>query len=54
MGAIIIDEEEFLDAMRKLRIEVAGGGEAYKLYNPDDIASKDNKIRVIRLKYRPA
>ncbi len=52
MGAIIIDESEFLDVMKKLKIEVAGDGDSFKLYNTSDITSKENKIHVMLLKYK--
>jgi hypothetical protein len=54
MGAIVIDEGEILNVMKKLKIEVTGGGDAFKLYNTSDIASKENKIHVMLLKYKHA
>jgi hypothetical protein len=54
MGAIIIDESEFFDVMKKLKIKVTGDGDAFKLYNTGDITSKENKIHVMLLKYKSA
>lgn len=54
MGSIIIDETEFIDTMKKLKVEVSRDQEAYRLYNQSDIASSESKIRVMMLKYRTA
>ncbi len=51
MDAIVLDEAEFLDAMKKLKIGVSEGVGAFKLYNTGDIASKESRIRVVPLKY---
>ena len=52
MGSIIIDEAEFIDTMKKLKVEVSRDQDAYRLYNQGDLVSKESKIRVMLLKYR--
>jgi hypothetical protein len=49
MGAIIIDEMEFKDVMKKLKVEVVGGIDDFRLYNASDINSKGDKIHVVQL-----
>ena len=52
MGSIIIDEAEFIDTMKKLKVEVSRDQDSYRLYNQGDLASRESKIRVMLLKYR--
>jgi hypothetical protein len=54
MGDIIIDEDEFLDTMKKLNIGVSGAAGEFKLYDMDSISSKENMIKILLLKYGPA
>ncbi len=54
MGAIVIDETEFKDVMKKLKIEVVGGLDTFKLYSADDVNSPRGKIHVVQLKFKHA
>jgi len=54
MGAIIIDENDFINTMKKLKVEVSREQDVYKLYNSNDITSRENKIHVLMLKYHRA
>ena len=52
MVSIIIDEAEFIDAMKKLKVEVSQDKDVYRLSNSNDAASMENKISAMVLKYR--
>lgn len=52
MASIIIDETEFIEAMKKLKVEVSRDQDAYRLCNSGEAASRENKISAMVLKYR--